>query len=118
MNEEAEGGGDGERWSLINCVSCWTHIQLVSVLLSSSLRRLMFGLSLRLPVSVSGAAGSSDSAGGAAGPSRVQPSACDTLSVTDPLLPAPPASGLFSAVVQSVSQSVFTPGTLWSSSTR
>lgn len=45
----------------------------------------MFGLSVWLLVSVSGAAGSSDSAGGAAGPSRVQPSPCDTLSVTDPL---------------------------------
>lgn len=44
----------------------------------------MLGLSVWLPVSVSGAAGSSDSAGGAAGPSRVQPSPCDTLSVTDP----------------------------------
>ncbi|KAJ4931500.1 hypothetical protein JOQ06_025795, partial [Pogonophryne albipinna] len=44
-----------------------------------------FGLSVPQLVSVSGAAGSSDSAGGAAGPSRVQPSACDTLSVTDPL---------------------------------
>lgn len=43
----------------------------------------MFGLSVRLLVSVSGAAGSSDSAGGCAGPSRVQPSPCDTLSVTD-----------------------------------
>lgn len=48
-------------------------------------RRVMFGLSVWLLVSVSGAAGSSDSAGGAAGPSRVQPSPCDTLSVTDPL---------------------------------
>ncbi|XP_045900592.1 zinc finger protein 407-like [Micropterus dolomieu] len=48
-------------------------------------RRVMFGLSSWLLVSVSGAAGSCDSAGGAAGPSRVQPSPCDTLSVTDPL---------------------------------
>lgn len=48
-------------------------------------RRVMFGLSVWLLVSVSEAAGSSDSAGGAAGPSRVQPSPCDTLSVTDPL---------------------------------
>lgn len=48
-------------------------------------RRVMFGLSVWLLVSVSGAAGSSDSARGAAGPSRVQPSPCDTLSVTDPL---------------------------------
>jgi len=87
-------------------------------------RRIMFGLSVRLLVSVSGAAGSSDSAGGAAGPSRVQPSPCDTLSVTDPLrlvtwhplLPhprlrslsptSPPrASGLFTATPQSVSHS-------------
>lgn len=71
----------------------------------------MLGLSVWLPVSVSGAAGSSDSAGGAAGPSRVQPSPCDTLSVTDPpprgdTAPAPlatltrrppPANGLFAA---------------------
>lgn len=86
----------------------------------------MFGLSVWLLVSVSGAAGSSDSAGGAAGPSRVQPSPCDTLSVTDPLrlvtwhpllLPhprlCPPlhhthplASGLFTATLQSVTQSL------------
>lgn len=91
-------------------------------------RRVMFGLSVWLLVSVSGAAGSSDSAGGAAGPSRVQPSPCDTLSVTDPLrlvtrhpllLPCPrlcsplhysttppAASGLFTATLQSVAQSV------------
>lgn len=59
----------------------------------------MFGLSVWLLVSVSGAAGSSDSAGGAAGPSRVQPSPCDTLSVTDPLRlvtrhPSPPCPRL------------------------
>lgn len=85
----------------------------------------MFGLSVWLPVSVSGAAGSSDSAGGAAGPSRVQPSPCDTLGVTDPpprgdtapaplvvarhshapLPPRPPsASGLFAATPQSLSE--------------
>lgn len=63
-------------------------------------RRVMFGLSVWLLVSVSGAAGSSDSAGGAAGPSRVQPSPCDTLSVTDPLClvtwhPPPPPSFFF-----------------------
>ena len=88
-------------------------------------RRVMFGLSVWLLVSVSGAAGSSDSAGGAAGPSRVQPSPCDTLSVTDPLrlvtrhpsppcprlclrLPPPPqsASGLFTATLESLTQSV------------
>lgn len=88
----------------------------------------MFGLSVWLLVSVSGAAGSSDSAGGAAGPSRVQPSPCDTLSVTDPLRlvtwhplllplssslpttplhpPHPLASGLFTATLQSVTQSL------------
>lgn len=91
-------------------------------------RRVMFGLSVWLLVSVSGAAGSSDSAGGAAGPSRVQPSPCDTLSVTDPSVwwhgipssspvlvfahhsttvpPPPAASGLFTATLQSVAQSV------------
>lgn len=82
----------------------------------------MFGLSVWLLVSVSGAAGSSDSAGGSAGPSRVQPSPCDTLSVTDllhlvtwqppphlcsPLQQTNPiASGLFTANLQSLSQSV------------
>lgn len=87
-------------------------------------RRVMFGLSSWLLVSVSGAAGSCDSAGGAAGPSRVQPSPCDTLSVTDPLrlvtwhplllllhprlwpplhsTPPTQASGLFTATLQSV----------------
>lgn len=70
-------------------------------------RRVMFGLSVWLLVSVSGAAGSSDSAGGAAGPSRVQPSPCDTLSVTDPLrLVTRHPSGLFTAILQSVAQSV------------
>lgn len=43
----------------------------------------MFGLSEGV-VSVTGAAGSCDSAGGATSPSRVQPSPRDTLSVTDP----------------------------------
>lgn len=77
----------------------------------------MFGPSVGLVVSVSGASCSSDSAGGAAGPSRVQPSPCDTLSVTDPLHlvtwhpplvvlifahSVPPASGLFTATTQSV----------------
>lgn len=83
----------------------------------------MFGLSVWLLVSVSGAAGSSDSAGGAAGPSRVQPSPCDTLSVTDPLhlvtwhppptsllttlvLQPPLASGLFAATRKSLTQAV------------
>lgn len=80
----------------------------------------MFGPSVWLLVSVSGAPGSSDSAGGAAVPSRVQPSPCDTLSVTDPLClvtwhPTPHplsllatllASGLFAATSQSPSQSV------------
>lgn len=86
-------------------------------------RRVMFGLSVWLLVSVSGAAGSSDSAGGAAGPSRVQPSPCDTLSVTDPLhlvtwhpppasllttlvLQPPLASGLFAATRKSLTQAV------------
>lgn len=68
--------------------------------LSGSGGESCFGLSVWLPVSVSGAAGSSDSAGGAAGPSRVQPSPCDTLSVTDPPprgdTPPPPASTLCS----------------------
>lgn len=83
----------------------------------------MFGLSVWLLVSVSGAAGSSDSAGGATGPSRVQPSPCDTLSVTDPLhlvtwhpppasllttlvLQPPLASGLFAATRKSLTQAV------------
>lgn len=85
----------------------------------------MFGLSAWLLVSVSGAAGFSDSAGGAAGPSRVQPSPSDTLSVTDPLHlvtwhprpsrlclrlrllpPTPQASGLFTATLQSVTNSL------------
>lgn len=85
----------------------------------------MFGLSLWLLVSVSRAAGSPDSAAGAAGPSRVQPSPCDTLSVTDPLrlvtwhplllsssrlcplhTRPPPSSGLFSASWQSDSHSL------------
>lgn len=82
--------------------------------------KVVLGLSVWLPVSVSGAARSSDSAGGAAGPSRVQPSPCDTLSVTDPPprgdtspapplvlarhsnAPPPPAIGLFAATLQSL----------------
>lgn len=75
--------------------------------------KVVLGLSVWLPVSVSGAARSSDSAGGAAGPSRVQPSPCDTLSVTDPpprgdTAPASPLScppqaiGLFAATLQSL----------------
>lgn len=82
------------RFSL--CLFALSSVIPLSLLLISSLcavrprlwreqRRVMFGLSVWLLVSVSGAAGSSDSAGGAAGPSRVQPSPCDTLSVTDPL---------------------------------